>query len=98
MRLAEEGKEHFKKALDDCNGVKNDPENKGQKYEAFDNLAKVIMQITQIQEEKHLDLAWCYTKEMWLRLEGQPLNEEKKSLFIDVFQDFIKLNRGNHGI
>ena len=98
LRLAEEGKEHFKKALDDCNGVKNDPENKGQKYEAFDNLAKVIMQITQIQEEKHLDLAWCYTKEMWLRLEGQPLNEEKKSLFIDVFQDFIKLNRGNHGI
>jgi hypothetical protein len=89
LRLAEEGKEHFKKALDDFHGVKNDPENKGQKYEAFDNLAKVIMQITQIQEEKELDLAWCYTKEMWLRLQGNSLGEDNKNFFTDVFQALI---------
>ncbi|MEB3189906.1 MAG: DUF87 domain-containing protein [Snowella sp.] len=84
LQLAEEGKDRFKKALDDLNGVTD-----GRKSEAFDALAKVILQITQIQEEKELDFAWCYTKEIWLRFQGKSLGEEQKVLFIEAFQDFI---------
>lgn len=84
LKLAEESKERFKIALRYFKGVKND-----QKSEAFKTLAKVIVQITKIQQEKELDFAWCYTKEMWLRFEGQSLAKEDKELFIDVFKQFI---------
>lgn len=84
LRLAEEGKERFKEALDYFKKVPNERQG-----EALNTLAKVIIQITQIKEEKELDLAWCYTKEMWLRFEGKPLGEDRKELFMDVFQELI---------
>lgn len=84
LRLAEEGKDRFKEALDYFNRVTND-----RKREAFNTLAKAIVQITQIQEEKDLDFAWCYTKEMWLRLEGEGLEESRKELFVDSFKTIL---------
>ncbi len=85
LQLAEEGKERFNQALDYFNDVADD-----QKSRAFQDLAQVIIQITKIQEDKKLDLAWCYTKEMWLRHEEESLEEQEKENFIDSFKDFVR--------
>lgn len=84
LRLAQESNEQFQKALDHFNRV-----NKSQKTEAFYALAQMIIQTSKIQDKKYLDIAWCYTKEMWLRVEKQYLEEDYKELFVDAFKNII---------
>ncbi|MGI0483539.1 ATP-binding protein, partial [Geminocystis sp. CENA526] len=85
LHLAEVGKERFKKALDYLRQAKKNEEIN----EAFNSLAQVILEITNIQEEKELDLAWCYTKEMWFRCKGICLGTEAKEKYTYLFKCFI---------
>jgi hypothetical protein len=84
LQLAEEGKERLKKSFDYFKEIAND-----KKSEAFKDLAREIIQITQIKKENELDLAWCYTKEMCLRIEGKSPENDERNLFMDLFKDLV---------
>lgn len=86
LQLAEESKQMFKNALWEYEQTQDN-------FEGFSKLAQFILKITNVNEEENLDLAWCYTKEMWLRLKKEFLPDEKKELFINFFIALMNLQK-----
>lgn len=79
--LAEEGGEKFNSALDAFFNASNDA-----KGEFLNNLAGAILEITGASAEQDFDLAWCFTKEMWLRHQGKQMRDSDRHLFEESFR------------
>jgi len=82
MKLVEYSKDDFKKA---CDRLKKAPNHS--KQELLKQLAELILKVTNVRDEKNLDLAWCYTQELLHRYsEYKP---ERKRLFMGLFKEVI---------
>ncbi|WP_016951821.1 ATP-binding protein [Anabaena sp. PCC 7108] len=85
LELAEISKSEFKNALDKFNQA-----NSQSKVDEFTKLGKVILESTNVNNMNNLDLAWCYTKEMWFRLEKDLLDDDDKKQFMIIFTKIVK--------
>ncbi|MCE2668419.1 MAG: hypothetical protein ACK4YL_19470 [Microcystis sp.] len=82
LRLAEESKDEFNEAWKSFKKAKN-------KTESMKNLARLILKVTNIEEEKSLYMAWCYTQEVAYRCRINALNQSHKNSFIKSFKEVI---------
>ncbi len=93
LYLAEEEGEKFKVALNDFFIAPNHVKGK-----FLNQLAVVILEITGASSEEDFDLAWCFTKEMWLRHQGKMMRESDRHLFEETFRSQRISNPNDNGI
>ncbi len=80
LRLAEDHQDAFNTALNEFFSAANN-----RKGAALNQLAGVILEIIGATSKEDFNLAWCFTKEMWLRHQGKQIREGDRYLFEESF-------------
>ena len=80
LRLAEDHQDAFNTALNQFFAAA-----KNRKGAALNQLACVILEIIGATSKEDFNLAWCFTKEMWLRHQGKQIREGHRYLFEESF-------------
>ena len=82
IKLVEETKDEFNEAWEKFKKAqfKTDP---------MKNLARLVLNVTNVREENYLDKAWCYTQEVAHRCGINAINQSRKNIFIKSFKEGI---------